>query len=97
MQTGFHHLSAPHASLSDLGQGPRPSVKRAQWLPTADKNRPPQASGSIGLKRLAQRDVAVGTHADLTIRTRVWNPSHHRLTSLDQGNMLKCHHDSARG
>jgi hypothetical protein len=96
-QIGFHHLSAPPISLSDPGQGPRPPVKHAQGLPTVDKHRPPRASGSVGLKHLAQRDVAVGTHTCLTIRTQVWNPTHHRLTSLDQGNTLKYHHDSAKG
>jgi hypothetical protein len=81
--TGFHHLSAPPTSLSDLGQGPGPLVKCARGLPTVDKHCPPWALGNVGLKRLARRDVAVGAHARLTIRTQVWNPSHHRLTSLD--------------
>jgi hypothetical protein len=48
-QTGFHHLSALPTSLIDPGQGPRPSSKHAQGLPTADMHHLLQASGSIGL------------------------------------------------
>jgi hypothetical protein len=46
---------------------------------------------------LRAMDVAVGTHAHLTSGTRVWNPSHHRLTLLGIGNTPKYHHDDARG
>jgi hypothetical protein len=79
-QTGFHHLSAPLASLDDPGQRSGPSDKHARGLPTMDKHRPLRASGSGGLRRLVRRDVAVGTHAHLIVCARVGNPSHCRLT-----------------
>jgi hypothetical protein len=59
------------ASSSNSGQGPRPPVKYARGLAT--KHHPLQAMGSVGLKHLARQDVAVGTHAHLTLRTQVWN------------------------
>jgi hypothetical protein len=77
-----HHFPAPSASFDDPGQRTKPPVKRAQGLPTADNHHPLQASGSGGLRCLAQRDVAVGTHVHLTECTQVWNSSHHRLTQL---------------
>jgi hypothetical protein len=93
-RTGFHHLST---LPSDLGQAPGPPIKHARELPTMDKHHPHWASGNVNLERLARRDIAVRAHAHLTICTRVWNPSHHRSTSLDQGYTPKCHHDSIRG
>jgi hypothetical protein len=90
-------VSAPPISLSDPGQVSGPPVKRTRGLPTTDKHYLLWASGSFGLKCLAQRDVAVGTHTRLTIHTQVWIPSHRRLTLLDQGCTPEYHHDSARG
>jgi hypothetical protein len=46
---------------------------------TMDKHCTLWALGNGGLRRLARRDVAVGTHAHLTVCTRVRNLSHHRL------------------
>jgi uncharacterized metal-binding protein YceD (DUF177 family) len=48
-----------------------------------DKHHPLWDSGGISLKRLVREDVAVGAYAHLTIRTRVWNPSHRCLTQVD--------------
>jgi hypothetical protein len=79
-QMGFHHLSVPPASLDDPGKGPGPSIKHAWGLPTTDKHRLLWASGCGGLRRLARRDITVGTQARLSVCTQVWNPSHHRLT-----------------
>jgi hypothetical protein len=79
-QMGFCHISAPPTSLVDLGYRPGPPVKHAWGLPAIDKHCPLQASGSGGLRRLARRDVAAGTHVHLIVCTRVWNPSHHCLT-----------------
>jgi hypothetical protein len=87
----------PPVSLSDPGQGSRPPRKHSRGLPTMYKHRPLQASSSVDLKCLTRWDIAVGTHACQTIRTRVWIPSHHRLTSLDQGWTPKYHHEFARG
>jgi hypothetical protein len=61
-RTGFHHLSGPLTFLNNPGHGPGPLVKCARGIPAVDKHRPPWASGSVGLKRLARRDVAVGAH-----------------------------------
>jgi hypothetical protein len=91
---GFYHLSA---LPSDPGQGPEPPVKHALGLPATDKPHPLQTLCSVGLKRLASLDITIGTHVHLTLHTRVWNTSHHLLTSLDQGYTPKYHHDSARG
>jgi hypothetical protein len=94
---GFHHLSGPPTSLDDTVKGPGPWVKQGQGIPVADKHRLLWAWGSGGLRRLARRDVVVGTHAHLSVCTRVWNPSHHFLTKLSQEYMPKGHDDSARG
>jgi hypothetical protein len=70
----------PSCLSDDLGQRPGPLVKCTRGLPAVDKHRPLWTSGSGGLRRLARRDVAVGTHAYLIVCTRVWNPSHRHLT-----------------
>jgi hypothetical protein len=77
---GFHHLSNPPASLVDPEPTLGPPIKHAQGLPATDKHCPLKASGSDILRRLAQRDVAVGTHVHLIVCIQVQNPSHHHKT-----------------
>jgi hypothetical protein len=48
-------------------------------LPVVDKYRPLWPSGSSNLRRLAWRDIAVGTNTRLIVCTWVWNPSHDHL------------------
>jgi hypothetical protein len=76
----FRHLLAPPASLVDPVQRHGPSVKRARGLPTMGKYCLLQASRSGSIRRLERMDVVAGTHAHLTVWTRVWNPFHRRLT-----------------
>jgi hypothetical protein len=60
-----------------------PPVRHTRDFPAMDKHHPLWDSGGIGLKRLVREDVVVGAYAHLTIRTRVWNPSHRCLTQVD--------------
>jgi predicted lipoprotein with Yx(FWY)xxD motif len=63
-----------------------------------NKHYPLRASGSDGLRHLVRRDVTAGTHAHLTVCTRMWNPFQRHLThQLDQKYMPKYHDDSTMG
>jgi hypothetical protein len=84
------------ATLVILRQGPGPSDNHDRGLPTADKHCPLWASRSIDVMHLARRDIAVGTHACLSVCIREGNPSHRCLTLLDQEYTPKCHDDPAR-
>jgi hypothetical protein len=81
----------PLSSTRGRDSGPWSSVP--EGFPQMDKHCPLRASGSGGLRRLAQRGIAVGIHAHLTVCTQVWNPPHHRL-QLGQKYTTKYHDDS---
>jgi hypothetical protein len=61
------------------GEGTQAPGQTFLGHPTADSHRLLWASGSGRLRCLARRDTAVGTHAHLSVSTRVWNPFHHCL------------------
>jgi hypothetical protein len=76
------------------GKDPSPWSSVPRGFPQTDKHCPLWASGRSGLRHLAWRDIATGTHTHLTVCNGVWNPSHRCLTALPRRRWSWCNVDA---